>query len=1102
MRRVLIKRYPRELKKNFFRYFSLFVLIIICMFLVVAIVDASYSIIEGTKENQKISRVEDCQAILFTPLTAEQIKIIEDKGVCVEAHNSFDYQTEDGKILRIFKDREKIDLVIYDEGRKAQGTDEIALLNRFCAENDISLNDTIRIGSKDVKVVGIVSSVDYDAAYKNLADTAVDNLMFSTAFVSDEFYDILKKNDNSSTEEYTYAFILNDALTADELKKTIKDFEFDYKDVEDEYYIELLSDTYGKKEEIEDGINELNDGVSKLYDGIGELNDGVKELKDGTVEFKDGLNDIYEGSKELSDASKELKDAAKELDDGASSLNDGAKKLNDGAGELFKGTTALKDGIVDAGSGADALSAGLNEIDANSSLIDSGALSVFNTTLKNVSDSINSQIADINAMTGQNIEPLELSRENYSSELNKFAALLQSFGIDSTSVTDAKAVLDGINNYVSGTEAYTNGVKEAAKGAKELNNGMQSAASGAKELTKGSADLYSGCAELYRGTGELKEGTDKFKDATGDLYEGSKELSDANKEAMDASIELDEGVGKLKDGTEELKDGIKELKDGVEDLKDRSDEMLDEIFTQSPDNIMQFMLKEENIRIGGAAGDVEIDGTIGMFAGVIVLILLTYVMSVFVIHQIQNESSVIGALYSLGAKKSELISHYIFIPTMISLVAGVIGGSLGMSRFGCRWQMMDMYNYFSIPYMPCRIPFYLVIYSAVMPALVAFFVNYIVVNKNLSRTALSLLRNEQKVSTGKDIRLGRMKFINKYRIRQIFRERRTAVTVVAGMFISLLIFMLGMDCAVLCSNIGVYTEKDMHYQYMYTYKYPTKEAPKGGEACFVKSLKKEQYGYSLDVAMIGMDDDNPYFDFDCEKGQNKLTISDSVSKRYNVKEGDKLILSDNSKGVDHAFTVDKVVPYSVGLTVFMDIESMRELFDEDDDYYNVVLSDKQLDIEEGRLYSMTDKTETRKAADVFVTLMRPMVIMLIVMSAIMFCLVLYLMVSVMIDRAGFGISLLKIFGYNNREIKKLYLDGNRIVVFAGALISVPISKFLIDILFPSFIANVACAIHLEFEWYVYLAIIISIMALYEIINFFLSAKFKKISEAEVLKNRE
>ena len=72
-------------------------------------------------------------------------------------------------------------------------------------------------------------------------------------------------------------------------------------------------------------------------------------------------------------------------------------------------------------------------------------------------------------------------------------------------------------------------------------------------------------------------------------------------------------------------------------------------------------------------------------------------ISVFVIHQIQRESSVIGALYALGAKKKDLIGHYIALPTIISFAGGLVGSALGFSKFGIDSQMADTYYYFSVP---------------------------------------------------------------------------------------------------------------------------------------------------------------------------------------------------------------------------------------------------------------------------------------------------------------------------------------------------------------------------------------------------------------------
>jgi len=116
--------------------------------------------------------------------------------------------------------------------------------------------------------------------------------------------------------------------------------------------------------------------------------------------------------------------------------------------------------------------------------------------------------------------------------------------------------------------------------------------------------------------------------------------------------------------------------------------------------------------------------------------------------------------------------------------------------------------------------------------------------------------------------------------------------------------------------------------------------------------------------------------------------------------------------------------------------------------------------------------------------------------------VIFLMTSVMIDRASFGISLVKIFGYRDGEVKKLYLDGNRTVVIIGAIVSIPIAKMITDKMFPMFIVNVACGMYLEYEWFYYLIIFCAIVLFYSLVSLLLTGKLGRLTPAEVLKNRE
>jgi putative ABC transport system permease protein len=101
-----------------------------------------------------------------------------------------------------------------------------------------------------------------------------------------------------------------------------------------------------------------------------------------------------------------------------------------------------------------------------------------------------------------------------------------------------------------------------------------------------------------------------------------------------------------------------------------------------------------------------------------------------------------------------------------------------------------------------------------------------------------------------------------------------------------------------------------------------------------------------------------------------------------------------------------------------------------------------------------------------------------------------------------GISLIKIFGYRPKEIRSLYLNGNLSVVAVGALFAVPLAKFFMDAIYPSFIPNVACSMKLGFPWHLYGIIYAAVLLIYFVINRLLIGKINRISPVEVLKNRE
>ena len=1125
MQRILSKRVLRDIRENLLRYLALFFLVALVMYMVVAIVGAAETIIQGTEESGRVHHREDGQFGVFVPLTEDETRQIEEKGVTLQRDFSLDFHLG-LSTFRVYQARESVDLFVPAEGKELPAQGEILLEQHYAEKHELQLGDTFTVGGKDFLIAGIGSTPDYDAAFEKTSDTTVDSNLFGFGFVTAEDYEALKAGgQNFRTEDYTYTYLLNDTMTDQELKELLQTFELDRSKVTDTYFLEMLADAEETKNDIQDGIQELLDGVNELVDGVDELADHNADLTDAADTLFDAMLEQVNGS--LKDAGVEVTLTSANYEQQLNTmianphaytasmrqdLQDAKKSLEE-LQEFRDGVKSYTDGVNAASAGGGALVGGMSKITENSAALNQGADAIFNAILGMVNEQLQAQFG------AAGIPFSGLTADGYGEQLEQMAAMLTQMGASQTAaqLSAVKGQLDTVAQFRDGVKAYTAGVGEAAGGSQELFQGLSVLYTASEPLVSGTDAVVDALMDMVEAQLEESDITveltaDNYKEELDRLTaEGSSvdvKLKDSLKDAKDTLADLEdfrEGIIDYTDAVNEIADGSRELRDGVQELQDEANDMIDEYFTFDIDNLTQFLVAEDNPRIDAAAGDVIINKYAGIVAGVILMVMFTYVISVFVVHNIEKESSVIGALYALGVTRGQLLFHYLLNPMMISFLGGVAGCILGFSEYGTGWQMQDSIVYFSLPPLTIITPGYLLIYSLVMPPVTAAVVNCLVISKKLKRTALSLLRNEQTAGRAgriRDVNLGNMKFLHRFQIRQLLREMRSAVAVVIGMFICLLVLMVSADCYILCKNFGTACLDETTYAYMYTYKYPTEDVPEGGTPAYAESLKKEAYGYNLDVTVLGIDKDNPYFPVETSDKKNEIVISSAAAQKFGLKVGDKLVLSDEVNERDYAFTVKDIVHFASGVYVFLDRDAMQELFDQEEDYYNVVFANHALDIDNGRLYSTVSRENVEESSQIFTEMMGPMVMMLAAISALIFMIVMYLMMKVMIDRSAFSISLMKVFGYRRGEIRRLYLDGNFYIIILGALLGVPVAKWCMDLLFPYFISNVAIGMDLQFPPMLYGMIYGGILICYLVINFLLVGRLNKLVPAEVLKNRE
>ena len=214
------------------------------------------------------------------------------------------------------------------------------------------------------------------------------------------------------------------------------------------------------------------------------------------------------------------------------------------------------------------------------------------------------------------------------------------------------------------------------------------------------------------------------------------------------------------------------------------------------------------------------------------------------------------------------------------------------------------------------------------------------------------------------------------------------------------------------------------------------------------------------------------------------------------------MLSNDIAGLDYGFTVSGIAEYKSGFYAFMDASSMRALFDRKAGYYNVLMSQEPLDLETPRIYSMTTYDDVMSATQQFYDIFRTRLFLLICVPVVLFAIIMYLMLTLIVDRATTGISLLKIFGYPDKTVRRMYLHANGMMVLVDVIVLIPVTKLIMDAAFPTLMASASIACDLTLPWWIYGLILAGVLVVYIGVNLLLMRKFNRITPAVALKNRD
>lgn len=228
---------------------------------------------------------------------------------------------------------------------------------------------------------------------------------------------------------------------------------------------------------------------------------------------------------------------------------------------------------------------------------------------------------------------------------------------------------------------------------------------------------------------------------------------------------------------------------------------------------------EYNQGISYATGDNEGDLNTALTLTIILTIVLSFIFVLLTNATIEQESSAIGTLLSMGYTKGELVRHYLTLPMIVGAVGCLLG--LGYAIPVEDTIRQSYYNTYSLP--PYVRGFHPDIYlkTVLVPLVLLFVILLAGLLLKLRLTPLQFLRGEVRGSRGakKESSLPEgMSYVQRFRLRVFLRNTSSFVILFIGILVANTLLLFSLSVMPSVRSYAVELKRGIPAEHVYTLK--------------------------------------------------------------------------------------------------------------------------------------------------------------------------------------------------------------------------------------------------------------------------------------------
>ncbi len=515
---------------------------------------------------------------------------------------------------------------------------------------------------------------------------------------------------------------------------------------------------------------------------------------------------------------------------------------------------------------------------------------------------------------------------------------------------------------------------------------------------------------------------------------------------------------------------------------------------------------EKKVNVSYVPMEVGVLSTMSAAMPVAMLALTCILLGMLMWRTIKSDSVIIGTLYAQGYRRRELRRHYLMFPLLVSVTGSVIGSVLGLSltdgmfRFMLTALPMPVYETVLNPW--------LILFAVLVPIVILCGVTWGIIGKILKTSPATLMKGGEERNKAnfieRKLRLERFKFSTKFQIREQVRSLSRSVFLLFGVVVATMLILYGLTMKSSVDymlNEGIKELYNLKYEYVFTSE-KAGTPPTGTEqfgARYVSLAENEDISFYV----TGILPDTERIKLKDVSGRalkpEQAIVTAPLAQKLGMNEGESVTVFDTEDGKEHTFTIGKIADTYAGEFLFMPLNQFNAEFGLPADAYIGIWSDESMTFAPGELQSTKSIDAIISGFGMLINQMGLMIYTLISAAFVLGLIILYIVTGLVVDESRISISLMKVFGYKKKEISRLILNSNTLIVVVGYLLGIPALMGTVGAFYGSLAESLQIVLPVKLNIGYMLLGFVVVMVTFEFAKLMCRKKVARVPMSEALK---